>query len=149
MPTYDYRCQDCHKRVSVFQTYAEYGTTPVLCPECGSARLVRRIGRVRIARSEDARLESLADPSNFGDLDENDPRSMGRMMRKMKEEMGSEMGDDMGPELDEAIERLEAGQSPEDIEREMPELAGDETGMACMGGMGGMGGMGMGDMDDF
>ena len=34
------------------------------------------------------------------------------MMRKMS----SEMGEDMGPEFDEVVGRLEAGQSPEDIE---------------------------------
>jgi hypothetical protein len=58
------------------------------------------------------------------------------MMRKMS----SEMGEDMGPEFDEMVDRLEKGQSPEEIEKALPDLAGDE----------GMGGMGMGDVgDDF
>jgi Flp pilus assembly protein TadB len=63
----------------------------------------------------------MADPANFGDLDENDPRSIARFMRKM----GDEMGEDLGPEFGEVVDRLEAGESPEDIEKEMPDLGGD------------------------
>jgi hypothetical protein len=33
----------------------------------------------------------------------------------------------MGPEFDEVIGRLEAGQSPEDIEAAMPDLAGGDS----------------------
>ena len=49
-------------------------------------------------------MESLSDPSNFGDVDENDPRSIGKFMRRM----GNEMGEDMGPEFNEMVGRLEA-----------------------------------------
>lgn len=66
-------------------------------------------------RSDDARMDSMADPSNFGDVDENDPRSVGKFMRRM----GSEMGEDMGPEFDEMIGRLESGEDPEAIESDM------------------------------
>jgi len=76
---------------------------------------------VRVVRSEESRLEDMADPANFGDLDENDPRSIARFMRKM----GDEMGEDLGPEFGEVVDRLEAGESPEDIEKTMPELGGD------------------------
>jgi hypothetical protein len=76
---------------------------------------------VRLVRSEESRLEDMADPANFGDLDENDPRSIARFMRKM----GDEMGEDLGPEFGEVVDRLEAGESPEDIEKEMPDLGGD------------------------
>lgn len=70
-------------------------------------------------------MEDLADPSSLAGL-EDDPRAMARMMRKM----GAEMGEEMGPEFDEVIDRLEAGQSPEEIDSSMPELgsAGDEWG---------------------
>lgn len=63
-------------------------------------------------------MESLADPSNFGDLDENDPKSMARIMRKM----GSEMGEEVGPEFNEVVDRLESGESPEGIEQSMPDM---------------------------
>lgn len=129
MPFYPYRCQDCKKRFEIFLTYAEYGVKPVTCPACGSTHVERRIHKVRIAKSEDSRLDDLSD---MGDLDglEDDPKALGRMMRKMSREMGEEVG----PEFDEVVNRLEAGQSPEDIEAAMPDLGGDE-------GAGGMGGM--------
>lgn len=120
MPAYQYRCLDCRKRFEVFLAYSEYGVHPVQCPHCNSNHVQRRIGRIRVARSEESRLDSLADPSNLEGL-EDDPRALGRMMRQMS----NEMGEDIGPEFDEVIERLEKGQSPEDIERDLPDLAGE------------------------
>jgi putative FmdB family regulatory protein len=119
MPNYQYRCLDCKKSFEVFMTYTEYGTLSVQCTKCGSENVQRRIGRVRFARSEESRLENLADPGNLAGL-EDDPRALGRMMRQMS----SEMGEDLGPEFDEVVHRLEAGQSPEDIEKEIPDLGG-------------------------
>jgi hypothetical protein len=49
---------------------------------------------------------------------------MGRMMRKM----GKEMGEDLPSEFDEVVDRLESGQSPEDIEKAIPDLGGDAGG---------------------
>lgn len=120
MPTYDYRCLDCRRRVSIYQRYEDYGRVPVTCPQCGGRQLERRIGRVRFARSEESRLESLSDPSEWGNIDEDDPRSVARMMRRM----GREMGEDMPPEFEEVVDRLEAGESPEEIEKEIPDLGG-------------------------
>ncbi|WP_322805645.1 zinc ribbon domain-containing protein [Thermanaerothrix sp.] len=123
MPTYEYRCLDCRKRFEVFMTYAEYGTRAVTCLHCGSSNVQRRIGRVRVARSEESRLEDLADPSKLAGL-EDDPKTLGRMMRQMSKEVGEDLGD----VFDEVVSRLEAGQSPEDIEREIPELGSDDEG---------------------
>lgn len=127
MPVYDYRCLDCRKRFDVFMSYAEYGVKTVACKHCNSENVTRRIGRIRIARSEESRLENFSDPSSLEGL-EDDPVALGKMMRKMS----GELGEEMPPEFDEVVHRLESGQSPEDIERELPEL-GDDAG----GGMGG------------
>lgn len=118
MPNYDYRCKDCSKRATIYLTYEEYDSAQVSCPHCGSQNLGRLIGRVRIAKSEESRLDDLADPSAWDNLDEDDPRSLARMMRKM----GGELGEEMPPEFDEVVDRLESGQSPEEIESSMPEL---------------------------
>lgn len=123
MPRYQYRCQDCNKRFEVFMTYDEYGSLLVACSHCNSQNVQRRIGRVRFARSEDSRLDDLADPSALEGL-EDDPKALGRMMRKM----GREMGEELGPEFNEVIDRLEAGQSPEDIEAALPDLGADGPG---------------------
>jgi len=66
-------------------------------------------------RSEEARLDQMADPAHLGGLDENDPRAMARMMR----EIGGEAGEDLGPEFGEVVDRLEAGEDPESIESSM------------------------------
>ncbi len=72
-------------------------------------------------RSEESRMESMADPSGWGDLDENDPKSMARMMKKM----GTEMGEDLGPEFNEVMDRLEAGEDPESIESSLAPSGGE------------------------
>lgn len=121
MPYYDYFCAACQKRVSIFQSYKDYGVKPAVCPECRGRQLRRLVNRVRVLKSDEQRLDDLADPALLGGLDENDPRSLGRAMRKM----GKEMGEELPPEFDEVTRRLESGESPEAIEKDMPELAGD------------------------
>ena len=127
MPLYDYFCLDCQKRFDVFMTYTEYGTRSVTCSNCGSKHVRRRIPRVRVAKSEESRMDSLAgdfsDPSALAGL-ENDPQALGRMMRKM----GKELGEEIPPEFGEVVDRLEKGQSPEDIEKELPDLGADVGG---------------------
>ncbi len=123
MPYYDYRCQKCKKRFELFQSYADYGKKPVSCPHCGSESVKRRLPRVRVVRSTESRLDNLSDPSALDGL-EDDPRALGRMMR----EMGSELGEEMPPEFDEVVDRLEKGQSPEEIEKDLPDLGGDGGG---------------------
>jgi len=125
MPIYEYRCGQCGRRFSVFwRTFSGIDESKLSCKRCGSREIKRLVSRVRVVRSEDSRLEDLADPTNWGDFDENDPKSMGRFMRKMMNELGDETGD-LGPEFEEVIERLEAGQDPEEIEKEMPDLMGE------------------------
>ncbi len=129
MPLYEFRCQNCHNRVSLQMSYAEYGVKAVSCPNCGSPALTRLIGRIRIGKSEDRRLDDMSDPSFLGDMDENDPKSLARAMKKM----GQEMGEDLPPEFNEITDRLESGEDPDAIEKSMPELG---AGMDD-GGMGG------------
>ncbi|MFP4345203.1 MAG: FmdB family zinc ribbon protein [Anaerolineales bacterium] len=122
MPIYEYRCQECRRRFAVFwRTFSDAKPGEVTCRHCGSEQVKRLVSRVRVVRSEESRMEDLADPGEWGDLDENDPKSMGRFMRKMMNEMGDEV-DDLGPEFEEVVDRLESGQSPEEIEKEVPDL---------------------------
>ena len=129
MPTYEYRCEQCHRR----NAYRVSGFNPPeapVCPHCGSTAQKRAISRVAIMRSEDARLDSLADPDSLGQFDENDPRSVARMMRHMSDESG----EDMPPEFGEMVDRLEAGESPESIESSMGDQLGGMPGDAGPGG---------------
>lgn len=124
MPTYDFVCNSCQKRFDVFLTFAEYGKTPVHCAHCNSAHVRRRMTKVRIAKTEEGRLESMADDFSGIEGLEDDPRALGRMMKKM----GREMGEDLPAEFDEVVNRLESGQSPGEIESAMPDLdSGDDS----------------------
>jgi len=69
-------------------------------------------------------MDSMAD--EFSGLEglEEDPKALGKMMRKM----GREMGEDLPPEFDDVVDRLEAGQSPEDIESALPDLGAGDAG---------------------
>ena len=129
MPIYEYRCGNCKRRVSVF--FRSFSTTSeARCPNCDSTQLTRLISRVAAIKSEDARLEAMSDPSSFGGVDENDPKSVARFMRKMGDQMG---GEELGPEFSEMVERMESGESPEEIEKSMPGMGGEGAGE--MGGM--------------
>jgi len=125
MPTYEYRCQNCGRKVTLTnKTYAEYDTATPVCPHCGSADLKRLISRVAIKRSTLSQMAAGGwdDDDALSALDSSDPATLGRMLR----EMGSEVGDDLGGEFEEVVERLERGESPEEIEASLPPTPGDE-----------------------
>jgi hypothetical protein len=104
-------------------TFQEYGVKPVSCPSCNSDKVERRIERIRVLKDEAARLARMADPESLSQI-EDDPRALGKMMREME----SSLGEPMGAEFDEVVDRLQAGQTPEAIERELPELSAGDTG---------------------
>lgn len=121
MPIYEYRCADCQKKVSVFfRSFSAVDQEQARCPICHGTRLTRMVSKVRVIRgASSASSEDGFDDSMLDNLDENDPRSLGRMMRRMADETG----EDMGPEFGEVISRLEKGEDPDSIEKSMPELA--------------------------
>lgn len=141
MPKYVFACQDCKKRFRKFLAFAEYDAGETSCPYCQSINLKQEINKVRFARSAESRLENMGAMDDLEGL-EDDPKALGRMMRQMSREVG----EDLPPEFDEVVSRLEKGQSPEEIEAEMPELA-DAMGEGGMGMGGGFGGAD--DLEDF
>ena len=82
------------------------------------------MSRFATVKSEDARLDALADSSSFGDLDENDPGSVARFMKKMGKEFGDDLGDDFGSAVDEAMAEANDDDSGA---AESPADAGDST----------------------
>ncbi len=92
MPIYEYLCQDCTKRNAIL-TLTPHRVDPVQCRHCGSSRMNRLLSRFSAPKSEEARLESLADPTTLGGLDESDPRSVARLMKKMGQELGEDVSD--------------------------------------------------------
>jgi putative FmdB family regulatory protein len=120
MPIFEYQCRACRKKMSAL-VLSRARESDVRCTHCDSADLERLWSRFSSPKSEDARMESLADPSALAGLDENDPRSVARFMKKM----GREMGEDVGGDIEQAMEE---------------EMGGGDAGPD--GGDGGFGGMG-------
>ena len=112
MPIYEYRCNDCGK-ISEFLLIKTDETFISQCKRCKSKKMSRVLSRVRVIRSEENRMESLADPSKWSDLDEKDPKSMARWMKRMGKEMGEEMGEDVDQMVDEAMEEEGTSKSEE------------------------------------
>ena len=109
MPIYEYRCHRCRRRSSVFVRSISSPVSPV-CSHCGSPELSRLISRVAVVRSEEALADGLADDASLADVDEKDPRSIARWARRMSEKMGEPLDAEMEADL----ERLEAGETPEE-----------------------------------
>jgi putative FmdB family regulatory protein len=106
MPIYEYRCADCRKKTTVVTLSVSAAVDPV-CSHCGGRNLVKLVSRVAVRKSDESRLESLADPSALTGLDENDPKSVARWMKKLGREMGEEAGEDFDAEVDKAMEEAE------------------------------------------
>jgi|SRR3990172_11137017 len=105
MPIYEYRCRQCGKRFSVLTLRVSEVVQP-RCEKCGSRAADRLMSRFAMPKSDEARMEALADPSQLGGLDENDPQSVSRWMRKMGKEMGEDIGDE---EIDAMMQDAEGG----------------------------------------
>jgi putative FmdB family regulatory protein len=88
MPLYEYRCLDC-KKCSTLLVLSLANQAPVACSHCTSLQVERILSRFASPKSEEARLEALADPSNLAGLDE--------------------MGEDLGDDLSEAMESGDPG----------------------------------------
>ncbi len=108
MPIYEFRCNSCRRRTSVF-TRSMSAAVSGACQHCGSGDLSRLFSRVAVLRSE-GDVESGLDESSLAGVDENDPRSIARWVRKMSREMGEPLDGEMEGDL----ERMEAGEMPED-----------------------------------
>ena len=113
MPIYEYRCPDCQAR---FQKLVSGFRDPegLVCPRCNSTAVERAVSRVSVVKSEEARLDSLANPAMFAGLDENDPRSIARWAKKLGKELGDEAGEDWNEMVDQMLEEEMSGEQGED-----------------------------------
>lgn len=102
MPIYEYECRSCG-RVCSHLVLNVQGFEP-FCTHCGSKDVKKLISRVRVRLSEETRMERLLDPTLLGALDENDPKSMAKVMKKMGAIAGEDIGEDFDQMVDEAVE---------------------------------------------
>lgn len=116
MPTYEYDCSGCGRRVDIFFRSASAATTASPeCPQCGSAQLNRVMSKFRQARSEADRLAAIDVDQELGRLRGADPGSFARWSRQL----GRELGEDIGSDFKEMAERAYGGDDP--VERVDPE----------------------------
>jgi putative FmdB family regulatory protein len=116
MPIYEYRCLKCRRKMSYLVLTPS--TFEPRCKFCQSIELEQLFSRFAMPKSEEKRLESLADPTSFSGLDENDPASVARWMKKMGKEMGEDLGEDIDQLAEEAAQEasdsLPGGGGPSD-----------------------------------
>ncbi len=107
MPIYEYRCADCRKKFEVLVLRAKEESS-LRCPHCNGTTMKRLISRFTSIKSEEARLESLTDPSRLSGLDENDPTSMARWLKRMGGELGEDVSKD---EIDQMADEIASGKA--------------------------------------
>jgi putative FmdB family regulatory protein len=112
VPIYEYVCHQCNAR---FQKLVRGFSDPqgLACPRCQSGEINRAISRFATVKSEEARMDALADPSTFAGLDENDPRSVARWAKKLGKELGDESGEDWDEMVDQMLEEELSGEQEE------------------------------------
>ncbi len=151
MPIYEYYCPDNHTIYSFYAKTLAQGQRTPRCPDNPAFRMKKIVspfaftGRSRKAAdgkpagegtadaaapagdaAEDARMEAAmsAMEGEFANIDENDPRAMGRMMRRMSELTGERLDG----EMEEVVRKLEEGADPDELESRMGDAFGDPEG---------------------
>src|SRR5947207_15519443 len=103
MPIFEFTCNSCERRFSALVGVVA-NPKQTACPRCGGTALTKVVSRFARVRSEDDALESLADETAYGDI-ENDPKAM----RKFVKEMSSAMDEDLEEDFEAAMEEEMAG----------------------------------------
>jgi len=105
MPIFEFTCDDCAtgRKFSVLIGVVADPAPPV-CPRCGSTNVRKCVSRFARVRSEDSRLDDLADAADR--LDENDPKAIRSFMKEMASGMDGEVSTD---ELEAMLDEAESG----------------------------------------
>lgn len=134
MPIYEFFCDNCNIIFNFFSRRVDTATIPS-CPRCGKERLAKQMSAFAtisksgeesddpLAGIDEARMErAFARLMKEAEgMNEDDPRQMASLMRTFSQETGV----DLGGSMEEALSRMEAGEDPEEIEKEMGDVLGD------------------------
>ncbi|UCH08115.1 MAG: zinc ribbon domain-containing protein [Deltaproteobacteria bacterium] len=135
MPIYEFYCEGCNTIFNFYSRTINTSKQPV-CPRCKEVPLKRLLSSFSIVRKgteeegedslpfDEKKMEKavgmLAHEAEH--INEEDPRQAAQMMRKLSEMTGLQMGKGM----QEALERMEAGEDPEKIEEEIGDILENE-----------------------
>jgi putative FmdB family regulatory protein len=135
MPIYEFYCEQCNTIFSFYSKTIDTSKQPI-CPRCEQVTLRRYLSSFSVLRKgfgednedplpfDEEKMEKAAGmlAQEAATINENDPRQAAQMMRKLTEMTGLKMGKGM----QEAIERMEAGEDPEKVEEEMGDFLDEE-----------------------
>ncbi len=135
MPIYEFYCDSCNVIFNFFSSKIDTSSEPD-CPKCGKQKLARQISKFSTIRTngqgegdplsglDETKMEKAFESlmKETESLNEDDPRQVASLMRKFTDQTGLNLGGVM----DEAISRMEAGEDPDTIEREMGDLLGED-----------------------
>lgn len=135
MPIYEFFCQDCNVIFNFFSKTINTSTYPV-CPRCEKRQLSRQLSLFTVTGRakenddmdnlpfDDAKMEKALQTlaKEADNINEDDPRQAARLMRKLSDMTGLEMGAGMS----EALERMEKGEDPDQLEAEMGDILENE-----------------------
>ena len=109
MPVYEYRCNKCHRRVSILTR--SLSKPSATCPNCGSTELERLFSTFSVRKSSNSIYDDiLSDSQLVKGLERSDPRAL--------VEWGKRMGqgdEEVGPEYEEMMDKMEAGEMPTNL----------------------------------
>jgi len=114
MPIYEFRCNDTGNHFEVeFETIFDYESAEIVSPYTQSTNVSRIIREVNIS-GKALNFEKLmnSDEDALEALENADPQTLGRSLQAM----AAETGEDMGTEFNDIVDRMAAGQSPQEIE---------------------------------
>ena len=121
MPIYEFRCNNCQKKVSLFTKSIASSLSPE-CPHCGGKDLARMVSSFAHHKSHQGRLEEAGPPQAIGGPDYyKDPRNIGRWAEHRLKELGMDMrSEEYWNTFSEARDMIDAAR-----EGEMPEPVKD------------------------
>lgn len=146
MPIYEYYCPDNNTIYQFFaKTLAQRDVIPK-CPDNPGYRMQKAVSAFAVkttakkaggeeqkagagdaaGAADDPRMDAAMDAmeKEFSNVDENDPRAMGRMMRRMAELSGEKIDG----EMEEVVRKLEEGADPDSLEEQLGDAFPDEGG---------------------
>jgi putative FmdB family regulatory protein len=116
MPVYEYRCNNCRRRISLYVRSLSERPEPV-CPNCGSQNLTRLFSTfARLKTDKDVYENILSDSDLVKGMMANDPRALVEWSRRMEGTEGEK-----SPEYEEMMERMERGEGWDKIASDMQE----------------------------
>jgi len=118
MPIYEYICNPCNKRVSLFfRSYDEASRNTAICPDCDNKDLRRLISVSSISGGQKSTSQQKISPNN--------PHLLAQKMRSSMRKSGK----DYGNEFNEVVHRLEKGENPNSIEKSLRKRSGEDKHM--------------------